>query len=281
MRISHTRLQNYQRCPESYRLKYEIGIKGKRSGNLSYGVVLHYAIQLYHDTGRNFSLAKRAFTHYWDNPDQLDVEIDYFLPRTSWSNFRDLGVSALEHYHEAYTTYQADEVIIASEVGFEVEVGQHTLIGYIDQLRITTDKSGRKSLNVADLKTGIVPKALRWNQQFSCYVYALQFDALWQNIDDGERWREETKDLPITTTWVDLKSIPFREIKGGTRTQEDFHRLEKAVAALGEAIDKKIFVPTLSGTTCTFCDVQKECGLPDNELEHEDYEDDKKLFHEW
>lgn len=281
MRISHTRLQNYARCPEAYRLKYEVGIRGKKSGHLAYGVILHYAVQLYHESGRNFSLAKRAFLHYWENPDQMDVEPEYYLPYSSWSGFRDKGVSALEHYHDAYSTYQADEIIIGSEVGFEVEVGQHTLVGYIDQVRIVTDKRGRKSLNVADLKTGQIPKALRWNQQFSCYVYALQFDDVWKNIQDGEKWREETKDLPITTTWVDLKSIPFKEHSCGARTEADFHRLEKAIAALGEAIDKKVFVPILSGETCTYCDVQKECGLPPAELEPEEYTEPEKLHHEW
>jgi hypothetical protein len=281
VKISHSRLQTFARCPESYRIKYELGVRGKNSGALAYGVILHYAIQLYHETGRNYSAAKAAFLHYWDNPDQMGVEVEYYLPRTSWSGYRDHGTATLEEYHKAYTTYQKDEQIIASEVGFEVPVGQHELVGFIDQIRIVTDKRGRRSLNVADLKTGKVPKALRWNQQFTCYVYALGFDDLWNNIEDGDRWREETKDLPITTTWIDLKSIPFREVDGGTRTQADFHRLEKAIEAFGEAVDKKIFVPILSGETCTFCDFQKECGLPDNELVAEEFEDQDKLHHEW
>jgi hypothetical protein len=132
----------------------------------------------------------------------------------------------------------------------------------MDLLRLTD----RGILDVADYKTGKTSPYLRYNVQFTAYIYATYQDEFWGSVPDGEQWKKKVGSLPRTATWIDLKSTPFKEVSAGTREEADFRRLEKTCNALASSVEAEIFVPTLSGESCAYCDFYDECGLPEGNL---------------
>lgn len=266
MDIRQSHLQQFAKCPESFRLKYIMNQRGKQSAAASYGTVLHFALQTYWLNNQDIDLAKRTFEHYWNKPEFMGCKPDYYLPRTSWSEYRSHGHLALDEYHKAQITWSKDDQVIGVEIDFRLKIGDNVLTGSIDKLRVTTDKKGLTALDVADWKSGKVPTFLRYNVQFTAYIWATFQDEFWDQIENGDEWREEVKDLPRTATWVDLKSVPFRDVSAGTREESDFIRLRKACDNLARSVEEDIFVPTLGGESCSYCDFWSECGLAEGNL---------------
>lgn len=262
MRVSQSGIQLFAKCPEAFRQKYSLKTPTRTSAAMSYGTVVHFALQTYHMNDRDLGLAKDTFEHYWLHPEQMGCAPDYYLPRTSWSSYRSMGLSSLAAYHEGQRWSQ-DEVI-GLEVPFKLPIGEHELSGIIDLVRIKYDSKGRQVLDVADFKTGKKPYFLRYNVQFTAYAWAASREEFWQQVPDGHRWIDRVIGLPITTTWISLKDN--EEIDAGDRVEEDFFRLEKTIAALARSVDQEIYVPTLSGDSCAYCEFWKECGLPDGNL---------------
>lgn len=266
MELRQSYLQQFAKCPESFRLKYILNQRGRQSAAASYGTILHFALQTYWLNEQDIELAKRTFEHYWNNPQYMGCKPDYYLPRTSWSEYRSHGHTSLDEYHAAQIGWSRDDQVIGVEIDFRIPIGDHVLTGSIDKLRVTTDKKGLQSLDVSDWKTGKVPTFLRYNVQFTAYIYATFQDEFWAGIEHGAEWQEEVRDLPRTATWVDLKSVPFREVTAGTRDDGDFARLHKACENLAKSWEQDIFVPTLTGDSCAYCDFWKECGLSEGNL---------------
>jgi len=270
MDIRQSYLQQFAKCPESFRLKYILNQRGRQSAAASYGTILHFALQTYWLNDQNLELAKRTFDHYWNHPEFMGCKPDYYLPRTSWSQYNSHGQTALEEYHKAQSVYNKDDQVIGVEIDFRIPIGDNVLTGSIDKLRVKTDKKGVKSLDVADWKTGKTPTFLRYNVQFTAYIWATTQRDFWDQIEDGPEWWEYVKDMPRTATWIDLKSVPFREVDAGTREESDFVRLHKTCDNLVKSWEADIFVPTLTGDACSYCDFFKECGLAEGNLISDD-----------
>jgi RecB family exonuclease len=245
-----------------FRQQYVLGNRGRQSAAASFGTVVHFALQTYYLNARDLDLAKQTFDYYWNHPEGLGCAPEYYLPRTSWSNYRALGLDMLARYHENESWFDAE--VIGLEVPFTLPIGDHELTGTIDMLRITHDKKGRQVLDVADFKTGKKPYFLRYNVQFTAYIWATLQDSFWESIPNGAEWQLRVFGLPRRGTWINLKDM--EEIDAGEREDTDFHRLLKTVNALAESVGSSIFVPTLSGDACAYCDFWKECGLPDGNL---------------
>ena len=96
--------------------------------------------------------------------------------------------------------------------------------------------------------------------QFTAYSYASLQPEFWTNIGGQEAY-ERFKSYPRHGEWVQLTEA--RRMDAGIREQRHFNRLIMAANAMGDSIDMGIFVPTISGETCRFCDFRKQCGLPE------------------
>lgn len=150
MRFSQSGIQLWSKCPEAYRQRYINKVTSKQSAAASFGTVVHFALETYHSNGRDIDLARRTFEHYWKHPEQMGVAPEYYLPRTSWYQYNNQGLEMLNAYHDG-AKWSQDE-IIGLEVPFDLPIGEHTLVGFIDILRIKTDKDGNKTLDAGDFK---------------------------------------------------------------------------------------------------------------------------------
>ena len=104
---------------------------------------------------------------------------------------------------------------------------------------------------------------LEENIQFSAYSYATTRPEFWANLPGGRGMElfEEYRDLPRYGEWVQLVSA--RRMDAGIRTQRHYNRVAMAVDAMAESMAMRLFVPTISGESCRYCEFRKPCGLPE------------------
>lgn len=93
--------------------------------------------------------------------------------------------------------------------------------------------------------------------------YATTRPEFWANLAGGRgpELFEQYRDLPRWGEWVQLTGP--KRMDAGERTQRHYNRLTMAVDALAASVAMRIFVPTISGDTCKFCDHRKRCGMPE------------------
>jgi len=222
------------------------------------------------EVNRDLDGAIDRFRDYWLDPSQLDpsYEIQRWLPKRSFEGYSNDGVRILRNWW-AIIEWESD-VIVGREHHFVVPIGDgHELEGTIDKLLIRyKPKTASYSLVTSDYKTSRKLPAynyLRQDLQFTAYSYATTTDEFWAGVDNGKHLQKQVQDLPREAEWVHLLS-PQRK-HAGDRNQQDYNRLAYAVNAMAASIDMRIFVPNISGESCTFCDFRDNCGLPDLESE--------------
>lgn len=104
--------------------------------------------------------------------------------------------------------------------------------------------------------------------QFSAYAYATTFLVFWEQLCAAQGWPPEQaqvlfdryKNVPRRGEWVALTEP--KRMDAGERTQRHYNRIIMAVDALGLSVAMRIFVPTISGESCLYCDFREPCGLP-------------------
>lgn len=250
-----------------YRFKANGTARREQSGALSFGTILHDAV-MHMEIQQDLQVGLDRFTQHWIDPASLDpeLEIDYYLKMTSWAKYRDDGLKIVNDWWGIIQWEQ--DVVIGREQPFTVPIGDHVLQGTIDKLVIRRIKGGEYVLLVSDYKTNSKRPTydyLRHNIQFSAYSYATTRPEFWTGVENGEYLYEQTKDMRRMGEWVQLRG-PLR-LDAGERTTQDYTRLKYAVDAIADSVALGIYVPNISGESCTYCDFRKPCGLPSREEE--------------
>lgn len=267
MRLSASRMGTFMRCPLQGKFKYIDGLPEAQNAAATFGSCVHHALQKYaldHDVDG----AVAAFTETWKNPDLLGRGIDYWPPRTTYMGYMTKGIEALRAYHEQQKWEK--RTFLAAEHGFLVPFGDHELVGYVDLLEIAGGPRGKKAVTITDYKTSskapFIP-ALKVNIQFTVYDYASRQPEFWLGngdgfppMDNGDYWWEMTKDLPRQNIWYALmQQKPF---DAGERDENDYMRLYRVANEIQRAIDYGVFVPDISGDSCSWCPYTVPCKLP-------------------
>jgi hypothetical protein len=177
---------------------------------------------------------------------------------------RETGVQMLTDYHE--TASWSKREVIASEHRFCVPFGDHLLSGIVDVLEATP-----RALKVVDYKTNSYQPnldSLYLNIQFTVYYYASLQPEFWMGFENdpkypampnGEELFERFKDKDRIPIWYHLRKN--KAINCGRRDDMDFMRLYRCCKEIAKAIEHDIFVPTISGDSCVFCDHQDVCRV--------------------
>lgn len=255
MIVRQSDLKQFGSCAYQYYLSKILDLGSERVGSLTVlGTVFHYAMEVYEHYGRDLDLAKRTFSYYWENPDELGETIDYWHRMTTWQGLHDRGINMLEQYHEL-APFQGR--LIGTEISFEVPLGEHTLQGTIDKL---IARDGKKELHVIDLKTAaLVPEKLRYNIQFTAYMYATLQPEFWSRVSGFETGYDEFKGYTRTGWWYHARNSKMWS--AGYREQLDYQRLLLAVTEMDKAVKAGIFPLDIKGETCGFCPFAEEiCG---------------------
>lgn len=258
MIISPSRIKVFGDCANQYKYKHLLKLEGEQNGaNTALGSIMHFALQVYELYGQNLALALATFDHYWDNPALLNERIDFYYPRTSHEGLRERAHTMLTRHHEL-SPWKTGGTLIGTELSFEVPLGTHTLRGIIDRVDLRGTGSTRR-LEVIDYKTGgYVPDKLRYNVQFTSYLYALTRPEFWAGVPGWEHFWMEAQTLPQKGIWYHARNN--KAIDAGTRTDADYRRLLLAVDQIEAAIDNNIFPLTIDGVACGWCAWIDVCG---------------------
>jgi len=267
MHIRQSDIATWQRCPLLYRFSRTPGTVREQSGALTFGTILHDAV-MHMEIAQDLQVGLDRFTQHWLEPTLLDpeLEIDYYLKMTSWAKYKDDGPKIVKDWWSIIQW--ENDVVLGREQGFSVPIGEHVLDGTIDKLAIRRIKGGEYVLLISDYKTNSKRPTydyLRHNIQFTAYAYATTQPEFWTGVENGEWYYEQTKDMRRVGEWVQLRG-PLR-LDAGERTPQDYQRLRYAVDMMADSIAMGIYVPNISGESCTYCDYRKPCGLPTREEE--------------
>lgn len=270
MRIRQSDLKTWGSCPLQYKFGKLDGLPREQSCALTFGTIIHDVVLFLETTG-DLAAAQDRFKTFWMDPTLLDpeLEIQRWLPRRSFKGYLEDGERIIRDWW-GLIQWDAD-VVLAREQHFVVPIGNNgnELEGTIDKLTIRyRPKKNDYVLLVSDLKTTRKMPTynyLRQDLQFTAYTYATTQESFWTGVENGAHYFEQAKGLEREAEWVQLTGPQRRH--AGERTDQDFGRLAYAVDAMATSVAMGIFVPTISGESCTFCDFRKHCGLQDLETE--------------
>ena len=274
LKMTASMLTEWMSCPLKAKYHHLDELPTLQSAAASFGVCVHDALDWYHKTGCDVNLAIEHFKKVWDHPELLSVTPEYWLPRTSFGAYRERGIRMITDYHE--NTKWAGRHLIASEHKFSVDIGEHQITGIVDWIEFTRGKEGQPQLKIGDFKTSTkkpYQSDLLLNVQFTLYCWASEQESFWMGyddekylpMDDGELYYNTFAGVERVGMWYHLNTA--QEIYVGPRTQADYNRLYRCIDQVANAIEKEVFVPCISGSTCGFCDFTETCvaveGLSD------------------
>jgi hypothetical protein len=252
------------KCPLMGKFKYVDHMPETQNAAATFGSCVHAALEHYHKYF-NVSAAELLFTDLWENPEKINATPDTWPQRTSFGGYRNKGIDMIRGYHEKHKWENLD--VLGIEQSFVVPCGEYDVNGFIDLLALRKSGKGKQTLLVTDLKTGRRPTiaALKINIQMTLYHYAVQQKEFWLGTDDepgvpnGEYWWEMLKGIPIRVIWYDLKQQ--KEVDAGPREPFDYMRMYRAMQMIDKATETGVYVPNISGDSCTFCSFTEQCGV--------------------
>lgn len=107
---------------------------------------------------------------------------------------------------------------------------------------------------------------LRLDVQFTAYYYASMQPEFWIGYDEEYPGMEggldlyyEFLDSPRKVIWYHL--MDNKELNAGPRDEDDFGRLYRCIDAISKAVEKDIYVPNISGSSCIWCDYTDICPV--------------------
>lgn len=270
MDVRQSDLKTWMRCPLQYRWMHIDKLPREVGGSSVFGSVIHDCV-LHMETSGDLNAAIRRFEKAWMDPTILDPEyvIDYFERGRSWRKFAVLGPKILSDW---WSIIQWDtDLTLAREYTFDVPIGAgHRLTGTIDVVKVRYRADiDQYVLLISDYKTNAKTPTYDYldeDLQFSAYAYASLQEEFWLGLfphdpAHARKLMSQYQDLPRYGEWVQLQGP--KRMDAGPRTERHFNRLVMAVNALCESVAMRIFVPTISGEACRFCEYRSQCGLPE------------------
>lgn len=270
MIVRQSTLKKWQECPLKVRFEHVDKLPRLQSGSLTFGSIIHHVVQ-YMEENRDLPGALALFEQLWCQPTLLNTpddnySIDYYVRGTNWKKFMDEGRRILNEWWHMFS-WDSD-LVLAREYSFEVPIGDgHFLRGTLDKLVVTYRADiDAWVLLISDYKTNRKAPTydyLAEDLQFSAYSWALLQPEFWINLPGGRgpELMAQFGGYPHYGQWVALTGP--KKMDAGPREARHHNRLIMAVNAFALSYEMRIFVPTISGESCRYCEFRKQCGLPE------------------
>ncbi len=259
MRYSASMIKTWMTCPLQAKFKKILDVPELRHAKTSYGSCMHDAIETYNTTG-DLEAAVERFKEIWEDPSLIDAEIDLWPSTISWGELRSRGIRCLIKFDEDSKWESRD--ILAAEHKFVVPYGEHTMSGIIDSLELIGSRAAPKELRVVDYKTSSRTPTrieLRFDIQFTIYMYATEQSEFWEDIKDGEELFESLRHTPRRGLWYSLWNHKMTDV--GPREDIDLMRLHRCMLEIEQAIEKEVYVPNISADSCMWCGYTDYCAV--------------------
>lgn len=272
MKVSISTLKTWMSCPLQARFKEVERRPYKQNAKASFGVCIHEALEQYNNHG-DVDRAIDRFLETWDDPSILNVVPEVWPKYTSYGKLREKGIQVLRLYDEK--NKWENRQIITQEHRFCVPIGDHLLSGIVDVVEAKRSGRGARSLRIVDYKTNSkapTKMQLAMDIQFTAYVYASLQPEFWLGnpeetarssqdylaVPNGSMYMEAFHNVDRRAVWHDLWNN--KEIDAGRRDDMDFLRLYRCITEVANAIEKEVYVPNISGDSCTWCDYTDLCS---------------------
>lgn len=260
MRFSASMLNAWGGCSLKAKFNYIDRLPTKLGSSAHFGSCVHLGCELL-NKGRPLDEAVDAYLEAYSS-----TIPDYWNRRTNFEQLRVKGIGMIEEYH-ATLEWKKDHSFLGVEHSFMVNMGEHTVSGIVDYIDVSPDGV----LTIGDLKTGRKPNRdnLHLLLQFTIYDYASRQKEFWTGwpenlekfppIPGGAELYERFQDVDRRLIWHDLKEQ--EEIDVGPRGMKDYARAYRCMEQIDRAIQKEVFVPSVSADTCGFCDFKDICPV--------------------
>ena len=236
VRLSYSRIDRWEKCPLSYRLRYIDKIESESGDAAQLGKAVHGAIEtleLEHiRAGRSAAIAPAAVTAAW---------------RAAFTEHGLVGAGVFAQGLELVRSF-ADEQgeldpasVLAVEEKFELEIGGQTVVGVIDRV----DKLDEDTVEVIDFKTNRLLFSrddLATNLQIS--LYAIAAKRLWP-------WAKGI----VLTFWMLRHDVKQRT----TRTVGDLEAASAYVSTVAEQLKSATEYTPRPNPLCGYCEYRKRC----------------------
>lgn len=268
MRFSASKLRTWMDCPLQAKFKEEDDSPQIINAKQVFGVVIHSCLEEFNN-GVPLDACLVRFKQLWHEPELIGMPIDVWPKFTTYGGLRKKGIEILESYASRHKWESRN--VIATEHRFCVPFGEHFLTGIVDLVEQKKSPSGKKQLRIVDYKTASKQPTLadlRMNIQLTIYVYASQQPEFWLGFPDDERYPaipdganlfQLYEKLPRRAIWYHLWTS--KEIDAGDRDDADMMRLYRCVTEVEKAVKNDVYVPDISGNSCTYCDYTEQCGI--------------------
>lgn len=264
MRFSASMLSRWMTCPLQVKFADIESRPEVINSKTVFGSVIHDALEMYNKTG-DYTASVKRFEYYWAHP---PTPIDVWAKMTTYGSLLTKGRDILEKYH-ATQRWDKREVI-AAEHKYVVPLGPHQISGIIDLLEVKKSSKGVRTLAIVDYKTTARQPTimdLRLNIQMTFYVYATLQPEYWlgwpgysEPINDrAEELYEYTLGMDRAAFWYHLWTN--KEMFAGARDDDDFMRMYRAITEVVNAVEKEVYVPNISGSSCGFCPYTDVCKV--------------------
>lgn len=263
MKLRQSDIKKFTECPLKYKWATVDQLPREQSSALSWGTAMHDAVYVM-ETKNDPQAGLDRFTEVWNDLGAHGLTYDFLLPRNTHERYYSEGVRILK---ELWLLYEWDtDVVMGRELPFEVPLGDdHTLTGTIDKLAIRTLRGGEQVILLSDYKTNAklpTRSYLRHDVQFTAYAYATTQFEFWQALGHPQL-HYQLIDLRRVGEWVHLRGP--QKIDAGERGPQDYERLRMVADGMERTIAFGAYIPTLTGTSCEFCEYRVNCGLPPKE----------------
>jgi DNA helicase-2/ATP-dependent DNA helicase PcrA len=171
MRLSASAVQSYQRCPLQFKLEREWRIPGEVPAAMQYGATMHRVLRAYYDSVRyGRPLAEDVLLKLFKD----DLAEAHLQDRYQHELYERQGLDQLKDFVAACGKSERPEVLHTEE-GFEIKVGECTVVGRID--RIDRLKDG--VVAITDYKTGKPQSQDDADESLQLSIYAMAAEQKW------------------------------------------------------------------------------------------------------
>jgi DNA helicase-2/ATP-dependent DNA helicase PcrA len=239
--LSASAVDTYERCSLQFKIERDWRMPAKPAAAMQYGAVMHRVLRTYYDSVR----AGRP-----KSDDELielfrrDLASEKIQERYQHELYEKQGVEQLQDFIAAARSTPAPHVL-HTEQGFEIRLGETTVIGRIDRI----DRHPSGGVTVVDYKTGKARDQEDADNSLQLSIYALAAREKWGYRVDSLVFHNLEDNVAVVTV----------------RTEAQLRETRERVEAVAQGIAAGIFQPKVD-FHCAFCPYRALCPAKEKRI---------------
>lgn len=240
MRVSYSALNSFLTCPAKYKFSEIDKIKTSKSKEAIFGMLIHSALRIIHDTKRLIPPAEEEVLKFFSNSWNKEIYESEAEEAVAFEQ----GVRILKEYYAKNYPTKFRVIDLESYFDAPIEDGKeiHQITGIIDRI----DKLKDDSMEIIDYKTSrSLPSQKSVDENLQLAVYHLGILKRWPMLAAR----------PIK---LSLYFVKHGEKLSTIKTNKDVEKTKEKILEIIDKIKKSDFAP-VPNNLCDWCDFQARC----------------------